>query len=280
MMADAFRMDAITRQVEYCNRCGLYFINPTFAPTELARLYSEGQMLRHYERVPSPGGVLGSFGTRAPEELWALEMRHSRHVYNAVMQDVRSPVKLMVVDVGGAYGCHLRFFEQDGHHCFVQDVIRRSKLFPGVQFIRSLASVQSADVVICTHVLEHIVEVGKFLADIRDKQAVGSLLYVEVPYEVDSRVRRRDFGTPFHVNFFSKESLAAVLAMYSYTPKRTGIRRLTYDGEPLLVIAGSFVRVANPTSSQPVPGALREVLRGAVYRLGERFTPWIFRGWQ
>ena len=51
----------------------------------------------------------------------------------------------------------------------------------------------------------------EFADGLAQSQANGSLCYVEVPYEIDARLRHRNFGTPFHVNFFSRDSLANLM---------------------------------------------------------------------
>lgn len=67
------------------------------------------------------------------------------------------------------------------------------------------------DVVILSHVLEHIPDPGRYLAELGTNIAPGGILYIEVPNDVDRGVRFNRLHEP-HVTFFDQASLGRLLS--------------------------------------------------------------------
>jgi len=271
MLHDALRVDRVTRSLKRCDHCGLHFISPGFTAEELTRLYNS-RMRDHYALVkgnePSPAAHIGD-----PRPIWDAEARHSRFIFDRLAALwLRSFEHRVVADVGGQYGYHLRHFLKAGACGYVKDLVEQERLFPGVEWRRTLAEIGSIDVVLCTHVLEHVVMLAEFIREIGAAQPNDGICYVEVPYELDSRLRNRDFGVPFHVNFFSLASLANVMRVGGYEAQRTWMARLTYGGQPMLVICGTFRR-GLAGRRRRVAGRYSEILRGGLFRAVNTWTP-------
>jgi Methyltransferase domain len=261
----------IERSLMQCETCGLCFVSPSFDADELARLYARGTMRSHYARVATfTNDPNMQFDDPLP--LWKAEDRHSKFVFDRVRQftgDLRGRV---VVDVGGHHGAHLRYFMEDGARGFVQDVTEQPILYPGVEYRATLKETGPIDVAILTHVLEHIVNLKVFVDQLAHAQAKGALCYVEIPYELDARLRHRDFGTPFHVNFFSKDSLVNLMRSAGYVEHQVALSRLTYGGHAILAIYGVFERTEPAEMGRGLCAPL-EIVRGATYRIADRFFP-------
>ncbi|OLE56104.1 MAG: hypothetical protein AUG74_20060 [Bacteroidetes bacterium 13_1_20CM_4_60_6] len=61
--------------------------------------------------------------------------------------------------------------------------------------------------------------------------------------------------------------------MAGYTQTRYLISRLTFGGDPILVIYGTFVRAERQCKPISSRGFVTEVLRGAAYRILDRAYP-------
>ncbi len=273
MLKDVLYVDEITRDLMLCHSCGLYFISPTFSNEELSRLYGVAKMSDHYKKVKSglsssPAANLGS-----PEITWKKEAPHSQFVYDSLSRFRKPKANEVVVDIGGSSGYHCRQFITDKLSCFVQDIMKSPNLYPGVGYIPDLSSVENINFGICTHVLEHVVDLNLFLKNIAAKQGAGDLLYLEVPYELDSRLRKKNFGVPFHINFFSPESLNNLLLISGYKPLETKIRRMTCGGSPIITIYSILEKTNTVSPKKFVPGGNIEILRGGFYRVMNRFMP-------
>jgi hypothetical protein len=130
-----------------------------------------------------------------------------------------------VLDIGGADGKLLRPFMDQGFDCYVIDydptpipgVIRLgstiSDLSPGSRF----------DVILCNHLLEHIVDPVGLLTALTNHITAGGVLHVEVPDEVWG-------GLPLpreasiHLNYFTKRNAEILLKLSGWRPiwSRTG----------------------------------------------------------
>jgi SAM-dependent methyltransferase len=67
------------------------------------------------------------------------------------------------------------------------------------------------DVVILSHVLEHIPDPRRYLTDLGEHMTPGGVLYIEVPNDVDRGLRFNRLHEP-HVTFFDEKSLRHLLS--------------------------------------------------------------------
>jgi hypothetical protein len=233
-------------------------------------------MRDHYALVkttkPSPAASINH-----PESIWSAEEKHSQFIFDRVrdVANVECLKDMTVVDVGGQYGYHLRHFLAAGARGVLQDVVRQQTIFPGVEYSATLAQIRHADIAICTHVFEHVVNLREFVEQIAAIQPIGAVCYVEVPYELDSRLRNHDFGVPFHVNYFSIESLVNVMRMAGYRNAHCSVSKLTYGGQPILAVYGIFVREQKQAGNIAFIqwSRWREILRGGIWRTAYRWLP-------
>lgn len=272
LLKDVLLVDQITRNMVQCKHCGLCFVSPAFTPEELHRLYAVARMRDHYAKVktslPSPAENIDQ-----PELVWKKEIPHSLFIFDQALRQIPNLSQRVVVDIGGRYGNYLAPFQKAGAQCFVQDYVQQDKLFPGVGFANKLKDLDQIDFAICTHVLEHIVDLKEWMIDVANQQNEGAFLYVEVPYELDSRLRNKNFGVPFHVNFFSEDSLTNVIESRGYKKIHVNLSRLTSGGNPMLVVHGLFQRTANAPKTHFYYPPILEIISGGLMRVADRYYP-------
>jgi hypothetical protein len=193
-----------------CQACGTLFLDIRFDGTEMDALYG-GYRGPEYatERERFEPGYLAhnaeilvrSGGTKEQEAFLA------PHV----------PVRPRVLDWGGDSGAHTPFRGTAGVlHVF--DVSGHAVVEGASAVGRSEIAAGAYDLVVLSHVLEHIPEPADLLADVRPVLGAGTVLYVEVPHEplvADAKGARglaaRKKHWHEHVNFFTEAGLRALL---------------------------------------------------------------------
>jgi Methyltransferase domain len=124
-----------------------------------------------------------------------------------------------VLDIGGADGKLLRPFIRQGFDCYVidYDLSPISGVTRLGSTISDLSPNRRFDVILCNHLLEHIVDPFGLLKALTNHIAVGGVLHVEVPDEVWG-------GLPLpreasiHLNYFTKRTAEILLRLSGWRP--------------------------------------------------------------
>jgi SAM-dependent methyltransferase len=162
----------------------------------------------------------------------------AERIFQAVSAVQARPAR--VLDVGGGDGRMMLPFLAQGARCFLVDY--KNSTHMGIERLGStLAEVPTTmtfDVIICTHVLEHVAHPRRLLEAIIQRMHPDSALYVEVPIEVF----RNNAWNPIlaepvtHVNFFTADSMRRLLLLVGYQAGNVEEGEGTYEGRPLPVI--------------------------------------------
>lgn len=193
-----------------CQACGALFLDIRFDEAEMGRLYGgyrgpdyaaerdrfEPGYLAHNAQI-----LVRSGGTAEQESFLAR----------------RLPEKPRVLDWGGDDGAHTPFRGMsEVLHVF--DVSGQAVVEGARAVARSDVSAGAYDLVVLSHVLEHIPYPAELLADVRFALGEETVLYVEVPHEplvAEARGARglaaRKKHWHEHINFFTEASLRALL---------------------------------------------------------------------
>ncbi len=123
-----------------------------------------------------------------------------------------------------------------------------------------------ADLVVLSHVMEHVLHIRAALAGVRSRLAPDARLYVETPDA--TRYAGRDF-VPFyffdseHINHFDAESLAAAGRLEGYELLHTDEGELMLEGQRRYPEVHAIFRAArHPGSARPQPFTrLKEAVR-------------------
>jgi SAM-dependent methyltransferase len=191
-----------------CDACGHLFLDIRFTEEEMARLYDDyrGEAYTALREQYEPG-------YRARNQRLNNGTDYVGEVEKFLEPHLEFPAA--VLDWGGDTGINTPF-QGRGSLIHIFDISGKT---PAHQFrCVGLSEARSThyDLIVCSHVLEHVPFPLALLADINTVLHPDTLLYIEVPYEdlmrkrrLEPQLRKRHWHE--HINFFSEESLAVLL---------------------------------------------------------------------
>jgi len=200
-----------TPRLVLCRTCGLKYQDPMPDTAGLAAIYSSG----YYDAL-------------YPEHQFAEQKRLFNHRLSQ-MEPLVGKATLKVLEIGAGRGVFLEAAIVRGHEVTAQDIsqdavdaIRQRLGIPALAGpLESLGLASGTfDLVHMNHVLEHIPDPARTLAEIRRLLSPGGILYVEVPRQSNLLNRLSclmaggEFGFtyhPGHLYLFSPESLGRLM---------------------------------------------------------------------
>ena len=102
----------------------------------------------------------------------------------------------------------------------------------GVEFVGSSREIprETADVVICHHVLEHVANPTEMLREARRVLKANGLLILHVPYEIEGRYRAFNPQEPnHHLYSWNVQTLGNLVITESFTLFEAGVKSFGYD---------------------------------------------------
>lgn len=213
--------DAVHLEYVLCQRCGMVVYRPRPSEPEVDAKYR----------------FLHGAGAPLAFERSAIEKRRSRDLFRALEPHLARRGS-RVLDFGGFRGALMGDLLAHGCACYVVDYAPDA--LPGVtrlgDTLTDLGAHERFDVIVCSHVLEHVVEPLATCKALARHLEPGGLLFVEVPLEIlGGFPRPREPVT--HVNFFAPDSLAALLELAGLRVERCGEAAcIVGNGKPRLVV--------------------------------------------
>ena len=218
-----------------CQGCGLLFLDIRFDDEEMGRLYwnfrSEAYALQRDQFEPGYAEMNAAIQAYVPDTADA-ERALAGHVKAAPR----------VLDWGGNGGKNTPFrtiaSQVDSYDLADEPPI------PGVRRVNlEDASANRYDLIVMSHVLEHVPYPETALTPARAMLDEGGVLYVEVPHEIvianfpgarDLAAKKRHWHE--HINFFTEEALRALL-------ERCGLEVVGVDERPFDSLIPTMTRV-------------------------------------
>ena len=207
--------------VVICRDCGLAQTNPRMTRESYDQFYEiEYRRLYEGEDIPT-------------HEFFKLQWEHGGEIYDYLIGNLaQSELKnLFVVEVGCASGGILQRFKERGNEVYGVDLDSRYLEFGRVNYgldmeigaiDKAVKLSRSADIVIYSHVLEHILDPITELTKLREIMKENSFLYIELPgikYLGVSRGYQADFLRYLqnaHVYHFTQTTLRNLLRKAGY----------------------------------------------------------------
>jgi len=190
--------DEIVLCAVYCATCEFTTYLPRPEPHDVAAKY---HFLKRIE--PDIGGETGH-----DRRARASDADRADRVFARAMAHVRPGGRLRVLDHGGGNGKLMRPFIAAGHECCLVDY--NDTPIPSVkklgEHIDDVAQDDRFDVIVCSHVLEHISDVEALSLALVSRLCAGGVMYVEVPLEIWAGIWI-DAEPVTHINFFTIASL-------------------------------------------------------------------------
>ncbi len=202
-----------------CGACGMGYSDDGVTQAALDAYYAE--MGKYGDLGVYAGGDAAGLDTEAP---WELARARTLAGFVAAL----APANARVMDLGCSTGTLMALLAEHGFTtisgieplpsavCIARDA-RGLDVAEG--WITTIARDGAYDVVVLSHVLEHVLEIHQALSLIHEALAPGGLLIVEVPdshrFHQYLHIPYQDFNTE-HINHFSPTILSALIESAGY----------------------------------------------------------------
>lgn len=196
--------DRVDVEFVLCRRCGFLCFRPRPTGDDIAAKYQFLDRLAQKRLAKDPLFRLG-------KPLDDIDVRRSKELATALDPFVSTPHPT-TLDFGGRSGALMTELVERDWRCGVVDYTTTT--LHGVERLgNTLEDVpldRRFDVVVASHVLEHIADPREMSTRLASRLTDDGILFIEVPLEILGRAPQ--LGDPVtHINFFSAESLSAML---------------------------------------------------------------------
>jgi hypothetical protein len=194
----------------FCNECEFLFLDMRFSEQELNALYDgyrneEYTMLReHYEP-----------GYREKNNRLVSGIDYLNKVEEFLSPLLNFPISIL--DWGGDTGQNTPF-KNNNKFLHIYDISKKAPVLNAKIVSKEEVINFDYDLIICSHVLEHIPYPTDLIFEIKKSMNTSTILYIEVPYEALMQTNANDPNLNLkkrhwheHINFFSEKALRKLL---------------------------------------------------------------------
>lgn len=188
------------------------------------------------------------------------EKKRALRLWRKLRRNLRPGMK--VLDYGGGDGRLMRPFVAHGLYCTVVDYNERVE--PTVRHlahkIEDVPDDEKFDCIVCSHVLEHVAQPRRVMKDLRNHLAETGLIYVEVPMEIWRKAPLYEEPVT-HVNFFTVESLRALLDLAGLRPQYVNMEGYAHPSGHRTVVITALAAKSDHVRESIAQNGLRAVQR-------------------
>ena len=193
----------------YCNKCGFCTYSPRPTKLDIESKYS--YLIKKANDYNEKKYSYKDLSKLDHERANAIYIRCKKYKNDLNFDN------LNVLDFGGGIGSNLINFINENNTCFLIDFNKAN--LPGIKNIgndiNDLKVNQKFDVIICSHVLEHVSNLKFIVSKLRSHLNKNGIIYVEVPSEIKAGIAL-ETDPVTHINFFTKSSLANLFLFNGY----------------------------------------------------------------
>ena len=234
-----FENDQYTQKIVICKDCGFVFNNPSPSYAELSKHYTSWS---NYE-IPQTEGKYSS------------EMANKwLRTFDFVKKRFPDNFQGYVLEVGCATAFGLSIFKSNGWDVLGLDPSEKaSKLAKekyGIEVIKSLFDInlfkgKKYDLIIFSHVLEHIIDPDELVKELVLILKPSGLIYIEVPDMSNPDVPMGYF-TYEHLNYFTPIALTNLMSKNGYDLDRMEQFPGSMEIEPYYPVISALYKIKNP----------------------------------
>lgn len=205
-------------EIVLCRACGFLTFRPRPTAADIDAKY------RFFDRLAKKRMAKDPMA-RQSKPLGPIDVARSQELLAALSPFIPNP-QPRVLDFGGRSGALMTKLAENDWRCAVVDY--ETTTLPGIErlgnTLQDVPSARDFDVIVASHVLEHVADPIGVLRDLTRLLAPNGILFVETPLEIVGRVPELpDLVT--HINFFTEATLAAAF-------QRVGLEPISHAHEP------------------------------------------------
>lgn len=241
-----------------CRRCSHVFLSPTFTAEEIDRFCSDDMGVAtklEYRAWEAHTGESWAGVHQVPKHGQKLLLDKADRLRAQALHDfVRptpeagSPSIGSILDVGGMSGTLTRLFTDARRHVYDKSLSCAEGSVIGLHDEREVAEAGPYDLLVFSHVLEHVPLPTDFVASFRECADENARIYVEVPLEYCGAIVKRK-GAPLggHINYFTPHSLRSLLVHAGFGRVLRLTQTAASYGEQRMVVIKALAAIGEAT---------------------------------
>jgi SAM-dependent methyltransferase len=185
-----------------CNNCGMHFLNPRLNQRSLNFFYNN--IYR------------GNFDLKNKNKIFERGRRRGKYIYEYILNNLKKNDIKSVFEIGCGYGGILDYFKEKNIRVVGsekdQNIISFAKekqldIRNGELEVFDIN--EKCDLIILSHILEHIDNPKKFLKEIEKLLKPKGFIYIEVPGIENPKIIKRNYSIQVgHLYYFTKATLS------------------------------------------------------------------------
>jgi SAM-dependent methyltransferase len=248
ILRDIIKKDSVEINTMRCKNCGHLFLSPTFSPYEIRTIYShESKEKREELKKIYESKTKKTWGQTVGGNNWLENKKENLSKRPQIIKNIIDKYatcnKNKILDIGGASGHNLVGFKNEAQ-LFIMDLLESKEMNENITYLRDYDSASNFgpfDIIISTHTFEHIVDLDQEMKNIIKIIKQGSHLYIEVPCESFSIIKRKIAqGLRPHINFFTRNSLENLFLLNGFKTKFLSLHLMPYGELRMYTYVGLF----------------------------------------
>ena len=189
-----------------CTKCNIVFQNPRLSDDSLDQFYEN-----KYRK---------NFSSNEYSELFSREQRRGKYIFEFVKKFLLKKGK--VLEIGCGTGGILKTFKDKSHYVEGLEIDKNAVNFSKTKGINAKFGdidlcKKKYDLIILSHVFEHIAYPKEFLLKLKNIVKKGGIVYVEVPGMENPVVKNKNYATQLgHLFYYNERTLSKLFLNFKF----------------------------------------------------------------